>query len=200
MPGSGKSTLGDAVSQRINEIYVQQQLESTAKNDEPVAVAMPMDGFHLTRAQLAAMPNAAEAIHRRGAAFTFDGKGFLALIRRLSEGGTETVHAPSFDHAVKDPVDNAIAISPAQRIVLVEGNYCALNRKPWSDAAALMSELWYVDVPKEVVWERLAKRHLASGIVADADEARERAQGTDELNAEDVRNNMLKPDEVLRMC
>ncbi len=44
---------------------------------------LPMDGFHFSREHLAGMPNPVEATHRRGAAFTFDGLGFLALIKDL---------------------------------------------------------------------------------------------------------------------
>jgi len=49
----------------------------------PIAAFVPMDGYHLTRAQLSAMPDAATAHARRGAAFTFDGASFLALVAAL---------------------------------------------------------------------------------------------------------------------
>lgn len=158
-----------------------------------------MDGFHLTRAQLRAMPNPDEAAHRRGAAFTFDGEGILTLARSLTALPRQTVRAPAFDHATKDPVADAIEVNAAARIVLIEGNYCALNREPWKTAAGLMDELWYVDVSSKVAHARLAKRHLASGIVADEQEAWERASGTDELNAVDIRENRLPCSEVITM-
>jgi pantothenate kinase len=84
-----------------------------------------MDGFHLTRAQLDAMPDPATAHARRGAEFTFDGEGFLRLVQRLKEPlgeATQTVFAPSFDHAVKDPREGDIAVERGQRIVVLEGN------------------------------------------------------------------------------
>jgi pantothenate kinase len=84
-----------------------------------------MDGFHLTRAQLDAMPDPVTAHSRRGAAFTFDGEGFLRLVQRLREpltDATTTVFAPSFDHAVKDPKENDIAVGRTHRIVVLEGN------------------------------------------------------------------------------
>ncbi len=71
-----------------------------------------MDGFHYSRAHLAGMANPTEAIHRRGAAFTFDAPGFLALIQALVAKPVTTVLGPSFDHAVKDPVADAIAMPP----------------------------------------------------------------------------------------
>lgn len=67
IPGSGKTTLAAAVAEKVN------QLEH---EDKDLAVCIPMDGYHLSRAQLAAMPDYATAIHRRGAAFTFDAEAF----------------------------------------------------------------------------------------------------------------------------
>ncbi|ETS78616.1 hypothetical protein PFICI_10678 [Pestalotiopsis fici W106-1] len=202
VPGSGKTTLSTAVSARINELYRERSRSSQSSNDappEPLAVSISMDGFHYSRAHLAAMPNAAEAIHRRGAAFTFDAEGSLALISRLADDTSArgVIYAPSFGHEIKDPVADAVAIAPTSRVVLVEGNYCALDREPWRRAAALMTRLWYVDAPPAVVHARLAARHLASGIVADEREAWERATGTDELNAQDIRNNLLQVDEII---
>lgn len=60
-----------------------------------------------------------------------------------------------------------------------------------------MTELWYMDTPKEIAWDRLAKRHLISGIVKNEQEAILRAKGTDELNAEDIRSNRLDVDEIV---
>ncbi|CAK7215493.1 hypothetical protein SBRCBS47491_002500 [Sporothrix bragantina] len=188
VPGSGKTTLGAAVAAGINNLSA----------DGDIARAIPMDGFHYSRAHLAAMPNPQEAIHRRGAAFTFDAEGFLDLVQRLRRHPHDTVLAPSFDHALKDPLADAVAIPPTARIVLIEGNYIALNRSPWKEAAAVMDRLWYVDTPADVAVARLARRHLASGIVADEKEAWERASGTDGLNAEDVRANLLPVDEKIK--
>ncbi|KAL1889593.1 hypothetical protein Sste5346_008842 [Sporothrix stenoceras] len=192
VPGSGKTTLGASVAARINEFESSQDVDSNV-----IAHAIPMDGFHHSRAHLAAMPNAQEAIHRRGAAFTFDAEGFVDLVKRLRGHPNETVFAPSFDHALKDPVADSIAIPPTARIVFIEGNYIALNRAPWTEAAAIMDRLWYVNTPADVAVARLAKRHLASGIVADEKEAWERASGTDGMNADDIRANLLPVDEKI---
>lgn len=48
--------------------------------------------------------------------------------------------APSFDHAVGDPVPNAIAISSRCRVVIIEGNYTLLNEKPWNRIVDLVDE------------------------------------------------------------
>lgn len=194
VPGSGKSTLARILAERVNATW-----KARNQTTESIAVDIPMDGFHYSRAHLASMPDPATAIHRRGAAFTFDADAFHGLIQQLVKVPAQSLKAPSFDHALKDPVDNTIDIPASARIVLVEGNYCALNRSPWSDAAGLTTELWYVDVPADVAHGRVARCHLESGIVADEKEAWERATGTDEMNAKDVRENRLPCDEVLTL-
>ena len=55
-----------------------------------IAIAIPMDGFHYTRAQLASMPDSAFAVLRRGAPFTFDGEAYLGLVKRLREPISES--------------------------------------------------------------------------------------------------------------
>ncbi|KAJ5151417.1 uncharacterized protein N7482_010669 [Penicillium canariense] len=191
IPGSGKSTVGAAIATRLNE------LEGT--NNE-FAVCIPMDGYHLSRAQLAAMPDPATAIHRRGAAFTFDAEAFYRLVQSLREpltADSPTVYAPSFDHATKDPVDDDIPISQKSRVVIFEGLYLSLNREPWSLAAALLDESWFIEVDREIARTRLAKRHVASGIVPDIAAAEHRIDSTDFLNADDIMQNRLPIQELL---
>ncbi|KAJ6014593.1 hypothetical protein N7540_009184 [Penicillium herquei] len=191
IPGSGKSTLGEAVATRLNELE---------GSDGQFAVCIPMDGYHLSRAQLAAMPDPAIAIHRRGAAFTFDGEGFYRLVKSLREPLTAdsvAVYAPSFDHAIKDPVADDIPILPASKIIIFEGLYLSLNREPWSLAAALMDESWFIDVDRDMARERLIKRHVASGIVPDVGAATHRIDSTDFLNADDIMENRLPVDELV---
>lgn len=134
IPGSGKTTLVAAVTERVNH------LRNTEKH---FAVCIPMDDYHLTKSQLAAMPDPATAIHRRGAAFTFDVKEFYRFVQRLREplaSSSSTFYAPSFDHAIKDPITDDIAILPESRVVIFEGLYLSLIRELWSSAAALMDD------------------------------------------------------------
>lgn len=159
-----------------------------------------MDGYHLSRAQLSAMPDPEYAHWRRGAVFTFDGEKFLELVKKLREPllpETRTLYAPSFDHKIKDPVEDDIAISATARCVLFEGNYLSLNKAPWKDAAALMDELWFVDVGFECATERLVKRHLQAGIARDEEDARKRATETDLLNAKEIVEDRLEVREVV---
>ncbi|KAJ5570481.1 uncharacterized protein N7459_009911 [Penicillium hispanicum] len=184
IPGSGKTALASIMAQRINEIHASENPAST-----PIAIALPMDGYHFTRAQLAAMPDPAHAVARRGAAFTFDGQKFLRLVQELREPvtpGTGPIYAPSFDHAVKDPVDDDIPIPPTCRAIFFEGNYLSLDKEPWNEVARLMDELWFVDVDFEVARERLVRRHVLAGIAKDEAEADKRARENDLVNGKEI--------------
>lgn len=205
-----------------------------------------MDGFHLTRAQLDAMPDPATAHARRGAEFTFDGEGFLRLVQALRKplpasssspssstsappsddagsgnptpsattttttttsttstttGSTYppgTILAPAFDHALKDPQPDAIPVLPRHRLVVLEGNYLALDRDPWRAAAGLLDELWFVDVPDlGVARARLAERHVRAGIAATREEGDRRAVENDLVNGEEILRLRARIDEVI---
>ena len=110
---------------------------------------------------------------------------------------SETVYAPSFDHAVKDPVENDIAISPDMRIIMFEGNYLSLNRSPWKDAASMMDELWFVEVGFERARERLVSRHVKAGIARDEEEANKRVTENDLVNGKEIVEERMDVHEVV---
>ncbi|XWW95915.1 hypothetical protein V2A60_003884 [Cordyceps javanica] len=126
VPGSGKSTISDALIQDLMRHGIGE-----------VAV-LPMDGFHFSLATLSSFLDPDEALRRRGAPFTFNADGFVELVLRLRampvtmDESETTITAPSFDHAIKDPVPDAIAISSRTKVVIIEGNYTLLDREPWS--------------------------------------------------------------------
>jgi pantothenate kinase len=199
IPGSGKTTLAAIVSKRLNEKHAQESPGTS--NSSPLAAFIPMDGYHLSRAQLDAMPDPTNAHARRGAAFTFDGKSFLNLVKKLREPicpETQTLYAPSFDHAIKDPVDNDIAIPVSVRIVIFEGNYCSLDKDPWNQAAELMNELWFVDVAFDVARKRLVHRHVKAGIATNEEEAGKRADENDLVNGREIVDNRLDVHELVK--
>jgi len=167
-----------------------------------IATFLPMDGYHLTRAQLSAMPDPHTAHARRGAAFTFDAAAFLELVQDLRKPlcpETETIYAPSFDHAVKDPVADDIPIPASSRIIVMEGNYLSLGTgaPEWKSAAGLMDELWFVHVDEDVARERLARRHVVSGIAPDEDAGRRRADENDLVNGQEIVDGRLEVDEMI---
>ena len=132
-PGSGKSTSAAGMVGHVN-----------AELGAGTAVVLPMDGFHLYRAELDAMPDPAEAYRRRGAHWTFDGEAFVRKVRevRADDG---IVMAPGFDHGTGDPVEGAIAVGEGAEIVIVEGNYLLLDEPPWSALGELFDEVRAAD-------------------------------------------------------
>jgi pantothenate kinase len=184
-PGSGKSTIAAKVVQRLN-----------ATSTTPFAALVPMDGFHLPRSALDLLPNRAEAYARRGASWTFDTSGILDLIHLLSKSRAEpsdTILAPSFDHALKDPVEGGIRITPEVTFVLLEGNYLLLDEEPWSGIERLVDDTWFVDVDPTLAKGRIVKRHIKSGIETTWDEAVRRAEGNDLLNGVEIREKLVRP-------
>ena len=179
LPGAGKSTLAQFWVEQINQ-----------RHGAGTAVVIGMDGFHLTRAQLAAMPDPQAALARRGAPWTFDPQA-LALRLQLVRGtlpcadadstGTGAVRWPEFAHGVGDPQIDAITILSAVRLVLLEGLYLLHRGDGW-DLSALLDECWYLDVPLERAMERLTLRHMATRGVSRI-QASDRIDANDRLNA-----------------
>lgn len=165
-----------------------------------MATAVSLDGYHFSRSQLSNFADPVQAHARRGAAFTFDDKAFLTLVQQLRVPlalDTPVVYAPSFDHAIKDPVENDVQIPPTARIVLFEGNYLSLNKGLWKEAAALMDELWFVQVDFEIARQRLVGRHVKSGIVKDNIEADRRVTENDFVNGREIIEARLPVQETI---
>ncbi|KAF3939070.1 hypothetical protein ABW19_dt0208757 [Dactylella cylindrospora] len=197
IPGSGKTTFANAVVERLNTI-------TQLKHGVALACCLPMDGFHYSRDTLDALPDPQEAHRRRGAPFTFDAKGIIELLENLKEpvsaNRSTIIYAPSFDHALKDPVANDIAILPSQRIILVEGNYLCFEPSTqsseagtdqtsvgiWHQISSAFHEKWVIETPLDVASSRLALRHLKAAIVKTLAEGYTRANGSDKQNAEQI--------------
>ncbi|KFY31044.1 hypothetical protein V493_01448 [Pseudogymnoascus sp. VKM F-4281 (FW-2241)] len=157
-----------------------------------------MDGFHLTRAQLSAMPNAAEAHERRGAPWTFDPEKLLEFVRAVKDPARGAVFGPSFDHALKDPVEGDVRVDETARVVVLEGLYLSLTKGVWGEVGREMDERWFVDVEREVATARVVERHVRSGVCASRELAVERATGSDALNAEEILKGKGEVDEMIR--
>lgn len=177
LPGGGKSTIAQALAAAVDRTM-----------GAPVAMALGMDGFHLTRVQLRGFPDPAEALARRGAPWTFDPQALaqhLAALRAASLAADAAPLAwPAFEHGVGDPVADAIAVPPTVRLVLLEGLYLLHDDHGW-DLRSGMDACWFLDVTMDLAMERLAARHqTAWGITRD--EAMARIARNDRLNAETV--------------
>ena len=169
-PAAGKSTLAERLVAGLNERF-----------GADTAARVPLDGFHLSNAQLERLGYTG----RKGAIFTFDVYGYLALLRRLlAEPGRE-VYVPDYDRVLHEPVAARHVVTARTRLIVTEGNYLARPENGWEEVSGLVAELWYVDAPRTVRWKRLVERHSAGGRGESA--ARERAYRNDLPNGELVR-------------
>ena len=161
-PGAGKSTLATALQRAF----------------AGVSQVMPMDGFHLANVELQRLGRTG----CKGAPDTFDSVGYAALLRRLRfQNEDEIVYAPEFRRETEEPIAGAIPALPATQLVIIEGNYLLLDDGPWAGGAALLDEVWYVEVDDAMRTDRLVQRHERFGRSAQA--ARDWVAGTDESNA-----------------
>ncbi len=157
------------------------------------AVHLPMDGFHLAGAELTRLGLRA----CKGAPQTFDGAGFVALLRRLRNPEPEVVvYAPAFDRALEEPIADAIPIGPLTRLVVVEGNYLLLDEEPWAAVRGLLDEAWFVECDDRHRVERLVARHATFG--KSSDEARRWALGSDQHNADLITPTRSRADLTVR--
>lgn len=173
IPASGKSSLAQEIVRRVN------QIGANGGNSE-IAIYIGLDGWHLSRSTLAALPDPQEAFTRRGAHWTFSATGYLDFVSKLRVPITDSpIHAPSFSHALKDPVEDDLEVTSSHRVVLIEGLYVFLNIEPWSVAGHLLDERWFLEVDIEVARERLVQRHVKSGVTDNLEDAMLRARDND---------------------
>jgi len=183
IPASGKSTIAKLIVDHTNTFLREEQSLNTDSEQlaPPEAALVSLDGWHLTRAQLDALPNPKLAHDRRGIHWSFDAQGYASFVQALRQGLHEQpadtiLTAPSFDHALKDPTPDAIAIHPFHRIVIIEGLYTFLSINPWRKAGELFDERWLVQAGFAEATERIVKRHVATGVAKDVNEAIWRAE------------------------
>lgn len=171
-PGSGKTTSAHAIAARLNALH-------PARAGH--AVVASMDGFHYPRSYLDTLPNREEAYIRRGAPWTFDAEKIVKFIASCRHDEA-VITAPTFDHALKDPVDGGLAIPPETRVVIFEGNYLLVNEEPWGKVKGLVDQTWLVTVDAEEARQRVARRHVDAGIEPDLVAALRRVDANDALN------------------
>ncbi len=150
--GSGKSTLAKQTTKIVNAIQ-----------QEEVAVVLPMDGYHYTRARLDAFEDPEAAHARRGAHWTFDAEAFVQKVEEIARNADSVTHAPTFDHGEGDPVEGGVCIEPHHSIVFVEGLYLLLDIEPWKRLRAVFDEAWYIDVDIDEAMRRLFRRQTRNG-------------------------------------
>ncbi|KAJ3148581.1 hypothetical protein HDU89_004679 [Geranomyces variabilis] len=181
IPGSGKTTLAASLVALLNAA---QPSAPSKQPPPPLAIAVPMDGFHLTKTELSTSADPVLFHARRGAPFTFDPTALLILLRRIRyDSPHETIPAPAFSHATGDPVAGAIQIAPHHRVVVVEGLYLLADVDPWCHIRPLCDLCYWLDVDLTTARERVVVRHIDAGLASTRQEAEMRWELNDQLNA-----------------
>lgn len=175
-PAAGKTTLARQIAGHLGD----------------AAIVVPMDGFHLADVELKRLGNA----DRKGAPDTFDGYGYVAMLRRLRDAGPEIVYVPAFERELEQPIAGSIAVPPDIPLVITEGNYLLRDTDPWRQIRPLLDECWWVSLDDEIRLERLIARHVEFG------KPREFAESwvarTDQVNARTVAEDWRRADRVIR--
>jgi pantothenate kinase len=179
-PGAGKSTLAEAIVDY-----------ACARMGDDWAAYFPMDGYHLSNAQLQRL----RLEHRKGAPATFDVDGYLAMLARLTADPAADVYVPEYDRRLREPIAARLLVPAAARLVVTEGNYLALDDLAWRPARQFIDVLWYVEAADSVRESRLVSRQLNGG--RDARAAREWVERSDRLNGELVKLSKANADRVI---
>ena len=176
-PGVGKSTAAQLLADGL-----------------PGAVVLPMDGFHLSNAELARLGRA----ERKGAPDTFDVDGFVALLRRIRAGIERPIYAPRFHRELEESIAGEVAVLPSTSVVIVEGNYLLLDSGGWEHVRPFLDVCWYLEAADD--WarvRRLIDRHVAHG--RSQPDATAWVQRSDEANARIVASVRASADRVFTL-
>lgn len=169
-PAAGKSTFSEKLLEAIR----------TTLNAETELV--PMDGFHYDNTILESRGHLA----RKGAPFTFDATGVVALVKRI-RAGEDNIAYPVFDRVDDCAIANAGLVKKETKIILIEGNYLLLDEAPWSELAPLFDLTIMISAPLEHLEKRLIQRWIDHDHTPSA--AQTRALSNDIPNARYVTEN-----------
>ncbi|SMN18536.1 similar to Saccharomyces cerevisiae YFR007W YFH7 Putative kinase with similarity to the phosphoribulokinase/uridine kinase/bacterial pantothenate kinase (PRK/URK/PANK) subfamily of P-loop kinases [Maudiozyma saulgeensis] len=179
-----------------------------------IAQIVPMDGFHLSRACLDKFKDPEQAHLRRGSPATFDSNNFAELCRILAKTSVISptkvptvnlwekisttfyknmpdIYLPSFDHAKKDPTIKGTLISKFTRVLIFEGLYLLYDKENWKTIYSTLTDtgaviFLNVSVPEAVLEDRVARRHVKSGLVDTINDGVLKFRKNDLLNARDI--------------
>ncbi|KAL3228495.1 ATP-dependent kinase YFH7 [Nakaseomyces bracarensis] len=191
-----------------------------------IAEILPMDGFHISRHGLDKYRDPKQAHLRRGSPPTFDSNNFLQLCQIMVDTcnikpkngvinsnnyldilsssfstGVPTVEVPGFDHSLKDPTTNQYKIDYRTRIVILEGLYLLHNEENWAKIHEVLHKtdailMYRIDIEEEKIQDRVAKRHLKSGLVENLEQGIQKFQMNDLLNARNIKANFIEDDQI----
>ena len=168
-PGSGKSTLSKRLARDLS-------------GSGHVSRYCPMDGFHLTNAQLDS-----RGLHRvKGRIDTFDGEAFTAAVSRLAK--SDSFWWPLYSRELHEPIPEGTRIDGTEAVYVIEGNYILDMVEPWQSAGEVYDLRVFVEVPDDVLEGRLRRRHVRSG--RSMQEALRKISKVDLPNASRIRDGL----------
>jgi pantothenate kinase len=150
-PGSGKSYTAERLVAHLNGI------------EAGSAAVLPMDGYHFD--DMILVPRGLRP--RKGAPDTFDVGGLRHMLLRLKENAEAEIMVPVFDRDIEIARAAARAIAQTVPHIVVEGNYLLLDREPWPSLSPAFDTTAMLDVPEEVLRERLRARWVGYGLSED---------------------------------
>ncbi|MFE1033567.1 nucleoside/nucleotide kinase family protein [Streptomyces sp. NPDC058807] len=178
-PGAGKSTFAEQLLARIEAVR------------PGIATAVSMDGFHLAQKVIDDRGMA----RNKGTIETFDGHGFVAMLRRLRDETEHTVWWPDFSREIEDPVAQSLEVAPRHRLVIVDGNFLLATQPPWGEVRGLLTETWFLDAAPEERRQRLMDRYIRYGF--SPHHARLKTEGVDERTSALIRRTAHFADRIL---
>lgn len=173
-PAAGKSTLAEVLRDGL-----------VARGE--TAEILPMDGFHMDNAILAARG----LLQRKGVPESFDGRGFIDIVTALKRGEGEVL-VPVFDRSRELAINAARAIPQQTRFILAEGNYLLFKDAPWDRLAGVFDFTIFVGPPYKVLEERLRQRWL--GYALPEDQIHWKLYGNDLPNGKRILENSRPAD------
>ena len=179
-PGAGKSTFAEHLLAHIEQMR------------PGIAVGVSMDGFHLAQQIIGRQGKAA----RKGDIDTFDAHGFVGMLHRTRQETRTSLWWPEFRRELEEPVAQAVEVSPAHRLVVVDGNFLLASAPPWDQVRELLTETWFLDADPTARRKRLVDRYIRYGFSAES--AHNKAEGSDEASSAEIRRTGGSADLVLR--
>lgn len=172
-PATGKSTLAERL---VADLIAAGQ----------AAALCPMDGFHLSNAQLADKG----LTQAKGSIDTFDSHAFATAVSHLKMN--KAFWWPLYCRQRHEPVAEGTQIEGTEAFYIIEGNYVLATAEPWCTAAQMLNLRIFVDTPDKVLHERLLQRHQQGG--RSTHEALQKIEHTDLPNAYKIRTERLIAD------
>lgn len=131
--------------------------------------------------------------------------GTGTLFDKISDTFSESVpsiYVPGFDHALKDPSTGQHCVDAFTRIIVLEGLYLLLDEDNWRDIYPTFKDthaviVWKLDLGVDVLEQRVAKRHLQSGLAATLEAGVERFRMNDLINALRIKEHCLAADDIV---